>query len=124
MAVREVQLLDSSVKSRTIAADTIVAADIASGGVGTAELADDAVTTAKISPTVFQGGTINATASNAGTVIEFPTNFTSIPTVVVSIYGSGTATMPTLRWDSASTASFKVYLSSDSTISWLAFVSP
>jgi len=124
VVIREVQLYDNSVKSRAIAADTVIAADIAAGGVSTAELASTCVTTAKISPTVFQGGTINAIADGSGTIIEFPTNFTSIPTVTVSVYGSGTATMPTLRWDSASTASFKAYLSSDSTISWLAFVSP
>lgn len=124
LAVREVQLLDNSVKSRTIAPDTIVAADIATGAVGTAELASTCITTDKIHPSVFQGGIINAIADDAGTTIVFPKNFSSVPTVVVSIYGSGTATMPSLRWDSASTAGFKVYVSTTSTISWLAFVSP
>jgi len=134
VVVRRVKILNDAVDSSKIAADVVVAADIAAGAIGQSELASTAVTGAKIASTtidnthikrvIHQSGLTYASADNAGTVIEFPTNFTTTPNVVVTVYGSGTAAMPTLRVDSVSTASFKLYTNTSGSYYWYASVQP
>ena len=115
MAIREVQLFDDSVKSRTIAADTIVAADVDE----TAEynFSSTSSTWAGVVSDV-QAGVVNNVVAGS-TAVTFPREFSSVPYVVIT-----PVTTSTSAWQfsvaNTSTAGFTIYSDTAGTIAWIA----
>jgi len=115
MAVRDVQILDNAVKSRTIAADVIVAADID-------ETVDYNFSSASSTwagvVTDIQAGVCNSVVAGS-TSVTFPRAFSSALYVVLTPVTNSTAAWQYSAYNT-STAGFDIYSDTAGTINWVA----
>jgi len=115
MGVREVQLFDNAVKSRTIAPDVVVPADID-------ETKDYNFTSTSSSwagvVLDIQAGVVNNVPAGS-TAVTFPRTFSSVPYVVLTPVTTSTASWQ-FSVANTSTAGFTIYSDSAGTINWIA----
>lgn len=114
MAIREVQLFDNSVKSRAIAPDTVVAADI--DETVAYNFSNTSSSFAGILNKV-QAGVVNVSAGS--TIIAFPRNFSTTPLVIVTPYTTSTAAI-NVSVSNTSTANFTLNTDTSGSYNWIA----
>jgi len=114
MAIREVQLMDNSVKSRAIAPDTVVPADV--DETKAYNFSNTSSTWAGVVADI-QAGTVNVAAGS--TSVTFPREFSSAPHVVVTPVTTSTASWQ-FSVANISTTGFTIYSDTAGTMTWIA----
>jgi hypothetical protein len=91
-------ILDSTVASADIAADTIVAGDIATGAVTTTEILDDTIASADIAANTIVAGDIAADAIDGASLADTITLDANLALNGANVTGNGTLGEDATRW--------------------------
>lgn len=116
MAVRDIQLFDDSVKTRTIAADVVVPADIDETAAYNYSSASG--TFAGI-PSRIKAGIVNDLGTSS-TARGFPTAFAAAPKMVVTLTENTSTATVNMVLTGVSASSFNLYASAAGTAHWMA----